>query len=139
MRHHFLFGAGASGNSGGCDPNPPPVGNELFADLKGTLLLAMYHKSKAVRDCPHVIKQVRSRWAASLNSTEKLFVIGTRLVTDDIHIWEPIAKFKGELCWVSPDVPEARAWALEHDLKFVEYATTFKEFLVRYESEPSHL
>src|SRR5690606_34436742 len=30
-------------------------------------LLAMYHKSKAVRDCPHVIKQVQSRWAASLN------------------------------------------------------------------------
>lgn len=302
MRHHFLFGAGASAFSGGCDPKPPPLGNKLFADLKGTLrckdhipieiqtlfqqdfeagmdalwqarpgliqsflqdmakyflqfkphssnyyvqflrimlrkpvavniatlnydmliehsiemlglcyqhpielrkkatlpvfklhgscnivpdvnitgmtlvvppsaepgvvvggiggarvkslsisdmhhflhdqqtavpLLAMYHKDKPVRDCPDVITQMQAMWAATLNNSEKLFVIGTRLVTHDTHIWDPIANFKGELCWVSPDVTEARAWALEHDLKFVEYATTIKEFLVRYESEPS--
>ena len=101
--------------------------------------MAMYHKDKPVRDCPTLLTQMQEFWATTLNNSEKLFVIGTRLVIHDTHIWDSISKFKGELCWVSPDVPEARAWALEHDLKFVEYATTFKEFLVRYESEPSHL
>ena len=38
---------------------------------------------------------------------------------------------------MSPDMAEAKEWALERDLKFIEYARTFKEFLDRYEGEPT--
>lgn len=40
MMHSFLFGAGASHGSGRCEPEAPPLGNQLYDKLEPTLRVA---------------------------------------------------------------------------------------------------
>lgn len=113
--------------------------NEMYDFLhpEQTLVpcVAMYHKTKSIRDCPSAINRIQSTWRESLKTTERLFVIGTRFVQHDTHIWESIAAFPGELCWVSPEASEAEEWAKGHGLKFMHYAKTFEEFIPRYKRD----
>ena len=94
--------------------------------------VAMYHATKSIHDCFGPITRIRNFWRESLKTTERLFVIGTRFVPHDKHIWDPIGAFSGELCWVSPDASEAETWAKSRGLKFTHYARTFEEFIPRY-------
>lgn len=110
--------------------------NEMYDFLhpEQTLVpcVAMYHKTKSIRDCPSAITRIQNIWQESLKTTERLFVIGTRFVPHDTHIWDSIGAFPGELCWVSPDASEVEAWAKGRGLKFTHYAKTFEEFIPQY-------
>lgn len=97
--------------------------------------MAVYHASKMVRDCPHAILAYQDWWRKELLTADALFVIGTRLVEHDTHIWDAVKSYTGPVYWVSPSPDEALAWAKINGVRMVPYEKTFADFIPRYNRE----
>ena len=94
--------------------------------------IAIYHRSKAVRDCPQGVERIQNFWKGALRDASKLFIIGVRLVEHDHHIWDAIAACNTEIFWVSPDAAAAKRWARSNDARLVHVCNSFKDFIPYY-------
>jgi hypothetical protein len=107
-----------------------------FLDNESVLvpLIATYHKSKKVVQNPRTIELVQQVWKGHLEQVDALFIIGTRLVLHDSHIWDVVAALKKTVYWVSPD-KSALEWARSQGVNMVDYCDTFEEFVGKYNSD----
>ncbi len=97
--------------------------------------MAFYHKSKAVRDCSGAIQKAQQLWCKELDTADAMFIIGTRLVEHDTHIWDAVSKYKGDVYWINPNADEALTWSQIHRVKLTHLASSFEEFVSIYRSD----
>lgn len=54
--------------------------------------IAMYAEGKSVKVCPDYVEHQQAMWAESAAKAENAFIVGVRLNTADIHVWDVLAK-----------------------------------------------
>lgn len=97
--------------------------------------MAVYHKEKTILFGDYRNGQRwQAEWRSFLADADQIFVIGTRLVEHDTHIWDAVKTFSGTVCWVSPNPDAAQIWCSRHGVRFEHTASTFEQFVPIYRS-----
>ena len=77
-------------------------------------VIALYAPSKPVLYSPSFIQKLQLAWAEGLVACDRIFLIGLRCSSHDIHLWQPIARAPGRVIFVNPshrDCEEFSRWA----------------------------
>ena len=61
--------------------------------------MSMYAKGKHVRSCPDFVREQQSLFDYACDRATTIHVIGVKVVPEDDHIWEPIAKSSARLVY----------------------------------------
>lgn len=64
-------------------------------------VMSYYEPNKFTVSCSNFIKSERTRFQQAVLSAEKVAIVGVRVHPEDQHIWQPLAKTKSQILYLS--------------------------------------
>lgn len=85
-------------------------GNEAFIPV-----MSRYMQGKEGSLNNSCIEQHKKDFREAVEWADKIIVIGVRIVEEDIHIWDRLAKTKADICYVAPSGNDFKEWRTTND------------------------
>nr|WP_294793324.1 hypothetical protein [uncultured Mucilaginibacter sp.] len=126
---NISFGTGIKFDGGSIQIlNPADVPKTYRGNTALYPSMCLYAKDKPLAIAEGLITSYQQDWSTMILNADKIFVIGVRPLSEDSHIWQPIANSKGSLYFVG-DQNEFENWIA------VNRQSKTNEFLGKYWSE----
>ena len=80
-------------------------------------VMAIYAPGKPIISCRYFVKNQQTLFEKAVLQAKRIIIIGVRVCEDDKHIWQPLAKTKASIGYVSPSSEDFISWAKKNKLK----------------------